>query len=295
MTTMRRPRSYVLIALVLLATLGRADPARAQSFDGAAPTPSGQTPRQLEGVGVDEQMGEIIPKGLTFRNEKGQQVRLGKFFDGETPVILTLNYHNCPMLCGIQLQGFARALNGMSFTPGEEFEVVTVDFNPREGPAWARRAKAKYLKMLKRPEKIADGWHFLTGRKAAIRKLTEAVGFHYRWFPEQKLYAHPATFIFLSGKGKITRYLNTLHPKPHTTRLALIEAGNGEVGSVVEQIYLSCAVFNPDSGSYVAIAWKFVVLVASCIAVLVVGFLGFLFYLERKGAAKRAEAGEATS
>ncbi len=247
---------------------------------------SGSTPTQLEGVGVAQKLGDTIPTELTFKDEAGNPVQLQQFLDGSTPVMLTLNYHRCPMLCSIQLHKFASTVTQMEWTAGEEYTILTVDINPRETPKDARNAKDKYLQALDRPEKMADGWHFLTGQKAAIDKLTDAVGFRYKWLEEEKQYAHPAAIIFLSGSGTITRYFTTLQPAPGTMRTALVEASNGSVGSVVDKAFLACAQFNPDSNSYSASAFK-IMKYATVLLTVVMG--GILFWFWRREGQKLEE------
>jgi len=240
----------------------------------------------LEGVGVAQKLGDTIPTELTFKDEAGNPVQLQQFLDGSTPVMLTLNYHRCPMLCSIQLHKFASTVTQMEWTAGEEYTILTVDINPRETPKDARNAKDKYLQALDRPEKMADGWHFLTGQKAAIDKLTDAVGFRYKWLEEEKQYAHPAAIIFLSGSGTITRYFTTLQPAPGTMRTALVEASNGSVGSVVDKAFLACAQFNPDSNSYSASAFK-IMKYATVLLTVVMG--GILFWFWRREGQKLEE------
>ena len=142
-----------------------------------------QEPEQLEEVGITEHLDVQVPLDLTFTDENGQTVTLGKYFQPGRPVILTLNYYACPMLCTVQLNELVRGLKDMPWTPGKQFEIVTVSFDPQETPTLARLKKQNYFKEYGRPE-AAPGWHFLTGRQENIRKLTETVGFRYRWDEE---------------------------------------------------------------------------------------------------------------
>lgn len=240
-----------------------------------------RTPEQLENVGVDQRLGTTIPKGLSFRNEEGDQIRLDQYFDGSTPVMLTLNYHRCPQLCQIQLQKFAESLSGMSWTAGDKFEVVTVDINPQEGPEMAREAQERYGASLDRPGTTLDGWHFLTGEQAAIETLTDSVGFRYKTLEDkEQQFAHPTAIVFLSGTGTITRYFTTLDPAPGDLRTALVEASNGTVGNVIDQAFLACAQFNPDANSYSASAFK-VMQYGSAFLALVMG-VGLFFFWRRE-------------
>ncbi len=237
-----------------------------------------RTPEQLENVGVDQKLDATIPKDLSFTNEQGESVQLSQYFDGSTPVMLTLNYHRCPQLCRIQLRKFAESLSGMSWTAGDQFKVLTVDINPKEGPKMARKAQARYGASLKRPEATLDGWHFLTGEQDAIATLADSVGIRYKALENKKQqFAHPAAIVFLSGSGTITRYFTTLNPAPGDLRTALVEASNGTVGNIVDQAFLACAQFNPNSNSYSASAFK-LMQYGSALMVVVMGVSLFIFW-----------------
>lgn len=241
-----------------------------------------RTPEQLENVGVDQKTGTTIPKALSFKNEQGEPVRLGQYFDGSTPVMITMNYHHCPQLCRIQLRKFAESLSGMSWTAGKQFEVLTVDLNPQEGPEMARKAQERYGTSLKQPEVTLDGWHFLTGEQDAIATLADSLGFRYKALEDkEQQFAHPTAIMFLSGSGTITRYFTTLAPAPGDLRTALVEASNGTVGNVVDQAFLACARFNPDSNSYSASAFK-VMQYGSGFLALVMGTALFVFWRREK-------------
>ena len=253
---------------------------------------SGQTREQLEGVGVQQNPGGSLPDSLTFYDEQGNRVRLGDYFDGDTPVMMTFNYHRCPMLCRIQLRKFATALSEMSWTAGEAFEVITVDINPEEGPKMARKAQNRYRPALERPEETLDGWHFLTGRKEAIDAITDTVGFNYRRMKgKTQQFAHPTAVVFASGSGTVSRYFTTLNPAPGDMRTALVDASNGTVGSIVDKAFLACAQFNPDTNSYSASAFK----VMRYGSILIAGLMGAVLFVfwrrERNDLATAEEEG----
>lgn len=243
---MRGGAGYV-VALLIGLSMGaglKVQPGHAQR--------SGQQIRQFEGVGIEQKLGETIPLDLVFRNAQGEQVRLGRYFEKGTPVLLEFAYFNCPMLCPLMLQGLTRTLRGVAWTPGDEYEVLTVSFNHREGPELARQKKEIYVQKLGKAD-AAEGWHFLTGDEATIQALAQAAGFNFKWIPDRQQYAHPTALIFLSGEGKISRYLFGMGPPnltPGKTRKALVEASNGEVGSVIDQVVLYCFQYNPDSNAY---------------------------------------------
>lgn len=263
-----------IVAIVLLWASALGPEAHAQRAN--------RTPDQLENVGVDQKPGATIPKDLSFKDEQGEPVRLGQYFDGSTPVLLTMNYHRCPQLCRIQLRKFAESLSGMSWTAGDQFEVLTVDLNPQEGPKMAQKAQERYGASLEQPEVTLDGWHFLTGEQDAITALADSIGFRYKALDDKaQQFAHPTAIVFLSGSGTVTRYFTTLDPAPGDLRTGLVEASNGTVGNVVDKAFLACAQFNPDSNSYSASAFK-VMQYGSALMAVVMGVALFVFWRREK-------------
>lgn len=203
-------------------------------------------------IGFDQRLGELIPLEIELRDETGRLVPLREYF-GRRPVILTLAYYDCPMLCGMSLQGLASALKTMTFEAGKEFEVVTVSFDPTETPDLARRRKTTYLAAYGRPQ-AAGAWHFLTGDEAQIRRLTAAVGFRYVWDPEQEQYAHATGLVLATPEGRIARYLFGIEYAPKDLRLGLIEAADGRIGTLADRLLLLCYHYDPRTGRYGAAA-----------------------------------------
>jgi protein SCO1/2 len=263
-----RTALYTLTAIATFTTLMLAQTAAAQL--------SSHTPKELENAGLDEKLGEIIPAAIYFRNESGEDVRLGSYFDGDRPVLLNLVYHDCPMLCNLVVDGLVRTMSEMSWSPGREFEVVTVSFNAAEGPEMASAAKRHALDRLGKPE-AARGWHFLTGPQASIDSLTAAVGFRYQWVEDQQEFAHPAALIFLSGEGKIARYLYGIDYKPGDVRAALVEASNGQVGSALDRVILYCFQYDADKNSYAPHALN-LMKAGGLLTMMVLGSMLFLFW-----------------
>ena len=236
--------TFIAAALLLSAAM---QPAMAQR--------SGTMAKEFEGVSIDSKLGNSVPLDVTFKNEQGETVALRKFFDGDRPVLLNMAYHDCPMLCGLMVTGLAETLRQMKWTPGDQFEVLTVSFNHREGPALARKKKEHYLNVVGKPE-AAEGWHFLTGDAASIKRLTSAVGFNFKYVEDKQQYAHPTAAIFLSGTGIVTRYIYGMEYKPGDARKALVEASNGNVGSPVDKVLMYCFQFDPDENTYTADAFN---------------------------------------
>lgn len=262
---------HILLSFTLTALLGGGlflNDVRAQR--------SSQPREQLQGVGIERHLGEDIPQDLVFRTADGTKVTLGKYFDGKTPVILNLVYHNCPMLCGLMLDGFTSTLKSLEWTPGDEYRVLTVSFNHREGPDIAAAKKSTYVSRLDR-EGVETGWHFLTGGEEEIQRLTEAVGFRFRWVPQKEEYAHPTTQVFLSGDGAVTRYIYGIELPSGDVRKALVEASNGEVGSAIDQAAMYCFQFDPQKNTYTADAFN-LMKIGSVLTVLILGGVLFVFW-----------------
>jgi protein SCO1/2 len=245
-------------------------------------------PPALRQVGFDQKLGGSVPLDLRFKDDAGREVSLGDYF-GRKPVVLSLNYYGCPMLCTVTLNGLASALNVLtSFDAGREFEVVTVSFDPSEGPALAAQKKASYLTRYQRPTAEA-GWHFLTGDQAAIDALTRAVGFRYAWDEETKQFAHPAGVVVLTPEGRISRYLYGIEYAPKDLKLALMESASGRIGSAVDQAILYCYQYDPMTGRYSASIMR--IMRAGAILT-VLALLGFIaLSLRRERAAAPAAAG----
>ncbi len=206
-------------------------------------------PPELEGVGIVERPGAALPLELAFVDDAEKPVALGDYFGRGRPVLLTLNYSRCPMLCTLVLDGLAEALSESSLTPGRDYEVVTVSIDPLESPALARRKKQRFVEALARPE-AQGAWHFLTGREEAIRRLAESVGFGYRYLPDRDEYAHPAAVFVATADGRLSRILYGVRFDRRTVRLALVEAGEGKVGSAADRFLLYCYHYDAASGRY---------------------------------------------
>lgn len=214
-------------------------------------------PPEMEGIGVDEKLNDRLPLDLTFTNEKGEEVALGKYFASDKPVILTLNYYTCPMLCHLTLNGLVEGMNGLEPQQlGKDFEIVTVSINPKETAKQAAAFKQAYEKRYARGG-VAEGWHFHVGSEENILALADAVGFRYRYEPETGEYLHSATIQFITPEGRISKYMNDVMFKPRDLRFALVEASEGSIGSPMDKLLLfTCYQWNPDANSYSPVAWK---------------------------------------
>lgn len=273
-----RARSWASLGLMLAWGFGFSliGQGRGQSLPSGQPTPI------LRQVGIDQKLDAQIPLDLVFRDEQGRAVSLREYF-GEKPVLLALVYYECPMLCTLILNGLLRSLRALSLTVGKDFTVLTVSFDPREGPELAAAKKRAYVRSYGRPE-AEWGWHFLTGEEAAIRRLTEAVGFRYAFDPETGQFAHASGIMVLTPQGRIARYFYGIEYAPRDLRFGLIEAAQGRIGSPVDQILLYCYHYDPKTGKYSLLVMN-VLRLAGVATVLALG--GFMFVMFRRDRRKK--------
>jgi protein SCO1/2 len=206
------------------------------------------TENPFANVGLDQRLNEQLPLSLSFRDETGKTVQLGDYF-GEKPVILSFAYYDCPMLCTLVINGLIRTLRTLSFSAGNEFNIVTVSFDPKDTPAMAAVKRQTSLQSYNRKGAEA-GWHFLTGDEATVRQLTQAVGFRYAFDERTQQYQHPSGIMILTPSGKLSRYFYGIEYAPRDVRLGLVEASAGKIGSPVDQVLLLCFHYDPTTGKY---------------------------------------------
>ncbi|TNE50602.1 MAG: SCO family protein [Deltaproteobacteria bacterium] len=244
-------------------------------------------PRELKGVGVRKSLGQTIDLNLTFRDSAGKTRRLKHYFDGKKPVILTLNYFRCPQLCTLQLNGFIKAVNKLKQSMNSKYRVLTVSFNHRETPDLAHAKRKNYLAQL---GKRKLDWEFLVGSQASIQKLTQALGFKFKYIEREKQYAHPAVIYILTPQGKVSQFLSGIEFKKRDLRFALIDASQGKLGSLLDAFVMSCFVYSSSEGKYTTFAFGFVRL-GGGLTLLILGlFLGFLWFREHQKGPKQVES-----
>jgi protein SCO1/2 len=248
----------------------------AQMNNGVMSPPANTRPPRLENVGIEQHLDAQVPPDLTFRDETGKTVKLADYF-GRKPLILNLVYYNCTMLCGEALAGLASAMRLVKFDVGNEFDVVTVSFDPRETPEMAAAKKKDYVGRYGRPN-AAAGWHFLTGQPESINALTKAVGFQYQYDAKTNQYAHATAIMVLTPQGRISRYFYGVDFPPKDLRMGLVEASQGKIGNTVDAVLLYCYHYDPETGKYGAMVANILRLAAAA-TILFMGI--FLFILWR--------------
>ena len=239
-------------------------------------------PSQLKGIEVREKLGQTVDLDLEFIDESGYPKPLRSYFSSGRPVILDLVYYSCPMLCNLVLNGQTQTLRTSEWTPGKEYEIVTISIDPTEHFDLARKKKAAMLASYGRQ---APGWHFLTDHQGNVKKLAAQVGFGYRFDEQQQQYAHSAVVMVLTPQGKVSRYLyGILKPeKMRDVRFALVEAAQEKFG-LSERVLLWCFHYDPAAGGYVVFARNLMKLGGGFLALVMIGILARMWFKDNRGA-----------
>jgi protein SCO1 len=208
-------------------------------------------PNALQKIGIEQKLNEQLPFDAVFKDENGKEVKLGEYFGKGRPVILALVYYECPMLCNEVLNGLTGTLKSLAFDTGKEFDVVAISFDARENdkPDLAKNKKESYMKRYGRPG-TENGWHFLTGTQSEIDKVTNAVGFSYKWDEQTKQFAHAGGIMVATPEGKLSRYLYGIDYAPKDVKFAVMESAQSKIGSSAEQLMLYCFHYDPSTGKY---------------------------------------------
>ena len=232
-------------------------------------------PDEIEGVGITEYLGEQVPLDVELIDSEGNRVTLGELIKGDKPVILSLVYYTCPMLCVLILNGLVDGLQGMEKKPGTDFDILTVSFDTRETENSSKYAREKYIEMYG-DTSIGDGWRFFTGDQENIDKLTSAVGFDYKFDEASGQYIHAACLFVLSKDGKLMRYLYGVEFPPDTLRMALMEADRDKIG-FSQRFLLFCFHYDASTGKYAPVAFNIMRVAGGMTLFVMILFLGVLW------------------
>lgn len=287
-TLIRCALCLALCALCTSAALAQPNyPASYLRYAGEPPKPgeaSSVVPAPLKEVTFKQRLNEQLPLDIPFKDEEGRTVQLGDFF-GQRPVVLAFVYYTCPMLCTQVMNGISSSLKALPFTPGRDFDVVLISFDPRETPAIAAKKKQEHLAYWS-TESTAGAWHFLTGDEASIRRATAAAGFNYRWEEATSQFAHVSGLLVVTPDGRLSRYFYGVEYSPKDLRLALVESGKGKVGSAIDELLLYCYHYDPESGRYGVIVMNLIRLGG---VVTLATMVGFILLMRRRETRASAE------
>jgi protein SCO1/2 len=240
--------------------------------------PASELPAQLQEVTFQQRLDAELPLDAPFKDEAGRTVTLGDYFTGRKPVIVAFVYYQCPMLCTQVMNGISSALKAVPFKPGDDFDIVLVSFDPRDTPAMAAEKKRAHMEYWD-AQATAAAWHFLTGDEGSIRRATSAAGFNYRWDAPSGQFAHVSGVLVVTPDGRLSRYFYGVEYSPKELRMALVESGEGKIGTAIDQLLLYCYHYDPAAGRYGVIVMNLVRLGG----VLTVAFMaGFIVLMRRK-------------
>lgn len=205
----------------------------------------------LQDVDVIEHLGERIPAGLAFRDPDGQKIELDALLaaNGGRPLLVTLGYYRCPMLCNLVLDGLAKAMKGSGLAPGKDFQAVSISIDANEDAKLAKETRDRMLRTVG-GDQDPSRWPFLLGDAVASPALAQAVGFKYAYDSLSKQYAHAAVAFVLTPDGRVSRYLYGVDVIARDFRLAMVEAGGGKVGTSFDRVLLSCFKYDPINRKY---------------------------------------------
>jgi protein SCO1 len=282
---MSRLRAIVTVAALLIT----GSIVRGQTIPANTGPNSALMPAQLQNVGFEPQLNAQIPLDLPFVDENGNSVQLRDYFE-QKPVVLAFVYYGCPMLCNQVEQGVVGALRMLSFTPGRDYEVVFVSFDPRESADMAAQKKKAALSHFGRTE-TAAGWHFLTGTKESIDSATKAANFRYTFDAKTNLFAHASGIMLLTPNGRISRYFYGVEYPGRDVRLGLVDASAGKIGTPIDHVLLFCYQYDPSSATYSASILKIIRLGGILTVLCIVG--GILIFRRRDAVQRNARGGQA--
>lgn len=299
----RRPSPFARIAALAAfaaCALGPASATRAD--DGDEPD---LRPAPARGLELQNKLGASVPRDLTFTDSTGRQIKLGDYFPrrapGESgpgrPVVMTMVYYQCPVMCPTLMEKLTDALNKLEFTVGSEYDVLVVSFDSRDTAEEASRQKAAQLLYYARPtdDSIRAGWNYIVSQPENFRVLADTVGFPYRYLPSAGEYAHGPVVLVMTPEGRVSRYFTAFEEPAQLVkdmRFALMEASGGRIGSTFDKLFLWCYHWNPEDGTYSLQAMR-VMQVGGALSMLAVGStIGTLLVQERR---KRRRAGAAES
>jgi protein SCO1/2 len=258
-----------------LLVLGTALAARAP----LAGAPSGVA-KQFEGIGIEQRLNAHVPLDTVFRDETGAAVPLRSYF-GQQPVVLVPVYFRCPLLCPQILSGVVRGLRPLALAPGRDFQVVAISFDPGDTPRDAAEKREKYARSYSSREGTR-GWHFLTGSEPSIHAVMQAIGFHYRWDPRNKMFIHASGVMVLTPDGRVSRYFYGVEFEPKDLKLGLIESSGGRISSPVDQVLLLCFHYDPATGKYGAVVINILRLAGALMVLLMAAGLFWLLRRDRR-------------
>lgn len=248
--------------------------------------PASMRPPGLQFVGIEQHLNAEVPGDLEFKDELGNTVKFGDYFGHGRPVILNLGYYQCPMLCGELLQGLVGSMRPLKFTVGQDFDIVTLSFDPRETTEMAAEKKRDIMKRYNRSG-AEKGWHFLTGQADQINAITKAVGYQYQFDEKSGQYAHTTSIVILTPDRHVSGYFYGVEFSPRDLRLGLVQASQGKVGNIGDQVLLYCYHYDARTGKYGAVVSNILKLGALATMLILGAFMFVMFRADARATHKK--------
>ena len=229
---------------------------------------------------VVQKLGDKLDLSRVFTDQRGDTKQLKEILDPEKPTIVVPAYYNCPRLCSLVLNGVRDISMELGLTLRSDYRIVTISFDPKETHELAASKYSNYMKSMALSGDLAldHGWDFLVGEPDQVSGIMNKIGYPYR-SDGKKDFSHGAAIVIISPDGVISRYLFGIEFKEKDLRLALVEASDGQIGSVVDQVMLFCFRFDPTKGKYTPQVFAFMKIFG---AITLLFMLPFLFTLWRK-------------
>lgn len=247
-------RCLVLVAVAgaLVAGAGRAEarPSPTMGSAGDAQPSINKTPTALEDIGIEDKSGALLPLDVRLTGNDGRAMTLRDAVDGERPTVLVLAYYGCPMLCSLVLNGALDGMKSMGWTAGDQYRVLVVSFDPRDGLEVAQEKQKSYVGAYGRPVD-PRGFEFVVGAESEVRRLADAVGFHYRWDPATNQYAHAAGVFVLTPQGKLATTLTGVRFPGEELQKELVSADQELSHAPLQAVLMRCYVYDAHAGKYV--------------------------------------------
>lgn len=198
-------------------------------------------------IGVEEKLGNTIPMDIFLFDIEGDTVYLRDIYD--KPTIINFVYYRCPGICSPLMDGLAEVIDKSDLVIGEDYQAITISFDPRESAMLAERKRNNYQNLMEKADLAKEGWTFYTADSANIARLTDLTGFRYK--PVGNDFIHSATLIVTSPKGKITRYMNGIYFLPFELKMSVIDASEGKTGPTINKVLQYCYSLDPEGQEYV--------------------------------------------
>lgn len=280
-----------LFAALLLGVSLRTTQAHAQQAGFTRPSGPVQpaSDRLQKEVGYEPKLGDAFPLDAQVTDETGAPVAIGSFFAPQKPVLLVFYYQSCPMLCSLQLESVVASLKGTKYVVNRDFTFLAVSMDPNDTADGSQKAKRKITNAYGQSGSEA-GFHFVTGSADVVKRLTSSAGYRYYWDEETKQWAHASGVLLIAPDGRMARFLSGIEPFPRDLQFAILEASQGQIGTIIDRAVLYCYQYNEASGRYGAAIMKTLRLSAAGTVILLVGFVTLSLRRERKAASTQSPA-----